>query len=329
VQPSIPQTLIWDSANNTRRFEQLLRLSEQALTNATDVLVWPEAAVPGLARWDTNLYPAITNLVRRHRVWLILGSDDVGRPATPVGPDDFEYYNASFLVNPAGEFVARYVKRNLVIFGEYIPLEHTLPFVKWFTPVQGSFTPGNRVVPFDLAGWGEQPVPAKRSAKTDPREPEAEPQTSPPGVSPREPVKTSVLICFEDTFASLAREAATPDTDFLLNLTNDGWFGEGAAQWQHVATARFRAVENRRPLVRCTNTGLTCWIDSCGRVRDCFRDENGSVYGAGYLTVKIPLLAPGERPAPTFYRRHGDWFGWLCAGLALLRVAVTLARRRA
>ena len=146
IQPSIPQTLIWDTSRDQERFGELVRLSEQAMTNHVDLLVWPEAAVPSFARWDTNLYPAITNLVRRHRVWLILGSDDLARSAART-LTRYEFYNASFLVNPDGEFVSRYRKRNLVVFGEYIPLVRWLPFVKWFTPIEGGFTPGERAGP--------------------------------------------------------------------------------------------------------------------------------------------------------------------------------------
>jgi len=283
VQPSIPQTLIWDTSRDRERFEELISLSRQALTNRPDLLVWPEAAVPSYARWDTNTYPAITNLVRQHPAWLILGSDDLGRPEHPAHADDYEFYNASFLVNPDGEFVRRYRKRNLVIFGEYIPLVRWLPFVKWFTPIEGGFTPGNHTVPFVLTNRD---------------------------------VKTSVLICFEDIFPHLAREYAEDDTDFLVNLTNNGWFGESAAQWQHAAGALFRAVENGLPLIRCSNNGLTAWVDAHGRLRQVFRDDRGTVYGPGFMTAEIPLLAPGQKRAPTFYHQHGDWFGWACVVIA-------------
>jgi len=283
IQPSIPQTLIWDTSRDRERFGDLIHLSEQALTSHPDLLVWPEAAVPSYARWDTNTYPAITNLVCQYRTWLILGSDDLGLPAHPAPANEYEFYNASFLVNPAGEFVSRYRKRNLVVFGEYIPLVRWLPFVKWFTPIEGGFTPGDCPVPFTLTNLN---------------------------------VKTSTLICFEDTFPHLARECAEDDTDFLVNLTNNGWFGESAAQWQHAAAALFRAVENGLPLVRCSNNGLTGWVDAHGRLRQIFRDDRGTVYGAGFLTAEIPLPAAGERRAPTFYHRHGDWFGWACVGLA-------------
>jgi apolipoprotein N-acyltransferase len=294
VQPSIPQTLIWDTSRDLERFRDLIALSEQALTNRPDLLIWPEAAVPSFARWDTNLYPAITNLVRRHRVWLILGADDLGRPEHPAGPDDFEYYNASFLVSPDGQFVSRYIKRTLVVFGEYIPIVRWLPFLKWFTPIGDGFTSGDAPVPFNLT----QPD-----------------------------VKIAPLICFEDIFPNLARDATDDDTDLLVNLTNNGWFGESAAQWQHAAAAFFRAIENRRPLLRCCNNGLTGWIDPHGRLRQDFRDDRGTIYGPGTLTLDHPPPAPGQRSPPTFYQRHGNLFGWTCVALAALAFLPRLLRR--
>jgi apolipoprotein N-acyltransferase len=294
IQPSIPQTLIWDTSRDLERFRELIRLSEQALTNQTDLLIWPEAAVPSFARWDTNIYPAITNLVARHHVWLILGSDDIARlPQSPHG-DEYEYYNASFLVDRTGQFMSRYRKRNLVVFGEYIPLVRWLPFLRWFTPIEGGFTPGKRPVPFILPDLG---------------------------------VKTSVLICFEDIFPHLAREYAEDDTDFLVNLTNNGWFDEGAAQGQHAAGALFLAVENSLPLIRCSNNGLTCWVDGQGRLRSVLRDSRGTIYGPGFLRAEIPLLAPGQRRAPTFYHTHGDWFGWTCVGIAAIILGRRIVRR--
>jgi apolipoprotein N-acyltransferase len=93
-----------------------------------------------------------------------------------------------------------------------------------------------------------------------------------------------------------------------VNLTNDGWFGDSAEQWQHEANAIFRAIENGVPLVRCANNGITCWIDPCGRVRKIFYDQTSSAYGTGATTVELPL----QTRTTTFYNRHGDWFGWGC-----------------
>ena len=300
VQPSIPQTLIWNADNDEARFQDVLRLTEQALTNQTDLLLWPESAIPGMLRYDTNTFAAVTGLARRHGVWMIVGSDDAEPRRSGRNTNAADYFNSSFLVSPAGELAGRYLKRNLVIFGEYLPLQDTLPFLKFFTPIQGGFTPGTEAVPFDLEDLG---------------------------------VQTSALICFEDVFPQLARADVRPETDFLVNITNDGWFGDSAAQWQHAATALFRAVENRVPLIRCANNGLTCWIDANGRLRQIFRDDQGTVYGPGYLAIEVPVSEPGTKHALTFYARHADWFGWACvavAGLALLRrLAEWLPGRRA
>jgi len=293
VQPGIRQTLIWDARENTNRFLKEIELSERALAEKTDLLIWPEGALP---QFDEPSYVAITNLTRAHHVWMLFGADDVEPRPAAAGGEDYDVYNAAFLFDPEGRHAATYRKRSLVIFGEYIPLEKWLPFIKWFTPIQGSYTPGSRPVQLEL---------------------------------PDREVKTSALICFEDVFPQLGREAAAPDTDFLVNLTNDGWFGEGAAQWQHAASAQFRAIENGLPLVRCTNTGLTCWFDPCGRRRDVLTDAIGSIYGTGFMTVKIPLQAPGAERPPTFYHQHGDWFGWGCtamAALGMLRPALTKRR---
>lgn len=302
IQPSIPQTMIWNPADQERRLADLLRLTTDALTNATDLLLWPEAAVPKMIRYDETTLLSITNLARSNRIWMIVGSDDAEPARRGSGSEEADYFNASFLINPAGELAARYAKRNLVIFGEYIPLVRWLPFVKWFTPIEGGFEPGDRVVPFVL----ERRSPTRRDSDNDTQL--AEPEIG-------APIRTATLICFEDVFPHYVREYVNDDTDFLVNLTNDGWFGEGGEQWQHTASAVFRAVENDVPLIRCCNNGVTCWIDSRGVVRQVFRDANGSIYGAGVMTAQIPLLTPGEKRVPTFYHRHGDWFGWSCVGL--------------
>jgi apolipoprotein N-acyltransferase len=182
-----------------------------------------------------------------------------------------------------------------VIFGEYVPLVRWLPFMRHLTPIGSGFASGDRVVPFKM---------------TTPR------------------VTMAVLICFEDTFPHLAPEYVQEDTDFLVNLTNNGWFGDSAAQWQHAASAVFRAVENGVPLVRCANNGLTCWVDEYGRLRQIFGLESKNVYGEGFMTTKIPLLAPGEKRARTLYNRYGDWFGWGCIGLSVSALALRFRAKK-
>jgi apolipoprotein N-acyltransferase len=291
VQPSIPQTLIWNPGQDTNRFQELVRYSDQALTNKADLLVWPESALPKMLRYDQDTFDSIAKLARRRHVWLIVGSDDAEPRRSGGNPDATDYFNSSFLVSPEGKLVQRYIKRNLVIFGEYVPLQHWLPFLGYFTPTQGGFTPGAGPAAFQLAGLD---------------------------------VETSVLICFEDIFPQLARSHFKPETDFLVNITNDGWFGHSAAQWQHAISGLFRAVENQVPLIRCCNNGLTCWIDRRGRLRQILRDDNGTVYGMGSMIVEIPVHETGQTHPLTFYTRNGDLFGWGCVGVTGLMLLVQL-----
>lgn len=225
-------------------------------------------------------------LTRDHGVWMIVGSDDaVPRAGGPEG--DMDFYNSSFAISPAGEIAGVYRKNRLVVFGEYVP--SYIPFLQYLTPIgTNSFVAGKEPSPFTLGSLG---------------------------------ITLSVLICFEDIFPEFARKYVTDKTDFLLNLTNNGWFGEGAAQWQHGASAVFRAVENGVPLVRCANNGLTCWVDATGQMHEVFRDEHQEIYGAGFETIELPINPRGRQA--TFYNRHGDWFGWGCfliTGMQLLAV---------
>ena len=295
IQPAIPQTMIWDSSENTNRFRQLIELTSQALTNSTDLLLWPEAALP---EFNEASFAAITNLIQTHQVEMIFGADDVQGKPNPTPDDRYDVFNAAFHFRPNGSLGGIYHKRHLVMFGEYIPLVRALPFVKWFTPITGGFTSGNHPTHFTL----ERPTQAR--------------------------IHIAPLICFEDTFPHLVRECVNDDTDLLVNLTNNGWFGESAAQWQHAASAALRAVENGVPLLRCCNNGITCWIDARGQVRGLFRDHVGSEYGVGFETWTIPICAAGENRPRTFYNAYGDWFGWSCVALTALLVLPRLRFRK-
>ncbi len=296
IQPSIPQTLIWDESENATRFRQLLQLSEKALAHKPDILVWPEASVPNMLRHDKETADAVRDLATRYHVWVILGSDDAELRPESVSGRDVNYFNSAFAVSPDGVLAGMYRKRQLVIFGEYVPFVKWLPFLKMLSPAGDSgFTAGEKPVPFFLASLG---------------------------------VTASVLICFEDTFPHVAREYVTRTTDFLVNLTNNGWFGESAAQWQHAATSVFRAVENRIPLVRCANNGLTCWVDSSGIVHETYFPASKDVYKAGYKLASVPVLARGEKRSLSFYTRYGDVFGWSCCAITAWRLGAGAYRRR-
>lgn len=294
IQPSIPQTLIWDERENSNRFVQLIALSEKALAQKPEIIVWPEASVPNMLRHHEATGEAIVNLAQKHRVWAIVGSDDAELRPGGRTMRDVDYFNSAFSISPEGQLTGIYKKRQLVIFGEYIPFVKTLPFMKYLSPAgETGFTPGSAPVPFNLESLG---------------------------------VIASVLICFEDTFPHLVRQYVEPQTDILVNLTNNGWFGESAAQWQHAATAVFRAVENRIPLVRCANNGLTCWVDATGRMHEVYFPEDKDIYKAGFKMVRVPVLGEGETRTLSFYTRYGDVFGWTCFGLMAANLAFIYIR---
>ncbi len=275
IQPSIPQTVIFDPDATTNRFETLLQLTEQALAAQPDLVLWPEASLPGgISQQD---FDRLTARIREAKVWMIFGSDDVEEdpPVAPGAEPSTRAYNAAFLVNPEGQVVAKYQKRRLVMFGEYIPFGRWFPFLQRLAPIGDGFHPGAKPVPFSLGSLD---------------------------------VTTSALICFEDNFPQEAREHAAAALDFLVNLTNNGWFGESSAQWQHAANATFRAIETGIPLIRSCNNGLSCWIDARGRMHSARIAEGRNIYDAGFEIISVAF----GRPRPTLFLRVGDAFGWGC-----------------
>jgi apolipoprotein N-acyltransferase len=287
VQPSFAQTSIWNEAEDETRFQRMIALSETALADKEKPCRLLIWPEGALSFLTQEHLDALRGLTARYGIWLLATVD----LAEPAAGGAMQYFNSSILISPEGELAGVYHKRRLVVFGEYVPW--WLAFLKWVTPIEGGFTPG------------------KESAQFAMKNPDA---------------RFSPLICFEDMFAEEAREHCAIDTDFLVNLTNDGWFGNGAAGWQQAATAVFRAVENGVPLVRCTNNGLTCWIDAQGRLRQIF-SVAGNVFGAGFMTADIPLR-PGGEEGRTFYNLHGDWFGWGCCGMSLCLFAGSIRWNR-
>jgi len=292
VQPSIPQHVIFSSLGNNsdathERAKALGTLTLEANKTDPDLIVWPEASAPfGVIRLAEDLE---NRLVTGHLGQLVTA---LGKPMV-VGADETigvianeefkreQIRNSCFYFNENGDVAASYSKQHLVMFGEYVPLGDWLPFLKKLAPV-GTFTSGNGPIVFDLGK-----------------------------------AKAAPVICFEDVVPELVRRAATDEVDFILNLTNDGWFGESNQQWQHARTAAFRAIETGRPLVRCTNNGLTCWVDRFGKIH---RLEQGSIYEPGVRILELPLMNyKGGRS--TFYQRTGDWMGWGSVIICFLMIA--------
>ena len=281
VQPSIPQLLIWDHTEDTNRFNKIMELSTRALAAKPDLLIWPESSMPNFTE---DNFRAITNLITAHKVWMILGADDAERRPNASDPAEVDYFNAAFLFDPNGSFVATYRKQHLVVFGEYLPLARAFPFLRRIIPVPGDFTPGDRYVPFKL---------------TEPR------------------ANAALLICFEDVFPGVARRAASGGLDFLLNLTNDGWFGISSGPYQHLQQSRLRTIEQGLPLVRAANTGISAVIDPLGRIVASL-----PLGAEGVLDASLP-----RRIGPPPYARIGDAGAAFVLGLAIIVVIRRRIRR--
>ncbi|MCX7872009.1 MAG: apolipoprotein N-acyltransferase [Verrucomicrobiae bacterium] len=289
IQPSIPQTMIWDKNENEKRFKKLIYLIKSALTNQPDLVILPEAAIPEFFRYHKETYKAVTDIAVENKVWMIIGADDVG--TIDGNTNRVAFYNSSFLISTNGFIVGQYSKQHLVMFGEYVPLSRYLPFLKYLTPIgDGAFTPGRGPERFKFH--------VVRNGN-------------------RHDLETSVVICFEDVIPHLVCKHVDEKMDFLVNLTNDGWFGESAAQWQHLANAVFRAVENRRTLIRCTNNGISCCVDEIGAICNVNFQDPKNEY-VEQIKICRPLVPSNALWKTTFYTRHGDVFGWGCVGIAFI-----------
>ena len=289
IQPNIPQDEKWTPDKFAMIYDRLRRLTEQALAaGRPDLIVWPETAVPDDIRDSVESYELVVDLATNGAP-ILVGSMDT--EWVDDGPP--RYYNSSFLFDVRGALVQAYDKRHLVMFGEYVPLQPFLPFVRALTPIQASFSSGSTSTVFRL-------------------------------VEP--PIAFSVLICFEDTVAPLAAESVRNGARLLINQTNDAWFDPGWASKQHMIQCVFRCVENGVPAVRSANTGVSCFLDRHGRVVDVLHDGRGRTRIMGLRASEL-RLPPDDMPL-TFYTRHGDLFAQTCAAAGLLALFFTCRKAR-
>jgi apolipoprotein N-acyltransferase len=273
----VQQNIALDQQWTADSFQQTLAdLSQISVPHPGEGM--PGDPLPDLVIWPESPAPFFTNDARFHQVLSTIGTDAhayvlAGALAVLREGDGSKIYNSGELVAPNGDWVARYDKIHLVPFGEYVPLKDLFSFAKKLTREVGDFVPG-----------------AERL------------------VLPVHSYKLGTFICYESIFPDEIREFARQGAGLLVNISNDGWFGETGAPFQHLRMARMRAVENQRWVLRSTNTGVTASIDPYGRVvRQARRN------------VRVALDVPyGVVTSTTFYTRYGDWFAWSCAIIAVL-----------
>lgn len=288
IQGNIPMSLKMDERFEQRKanLEKYLELSRKVEPGSTDLVVWPETMAPGLLNVNPKLLgrkidllsqSAIKKLARELRAYLL-----VGGIAMDTEKDD-TFYNSAFLYNPDGELIGRYDKLHLVPFGEYTPLKEYFPFLREMVPYQIGLSPGRE--------WRMLTIKAR-----DGRE-----------------FRFATLICYEDTVPPLVRRFRRLGADFMINITNDAWFGESAELDQHLAIMVLRAVENRVGIVRAGNTGISTFVAPTGDIYKLLHKEGRRRGVEGVLEASV-LISPG---VSSWYTTHGDVFARLCLAVSV------------
>jgi apolipoprotein N-acyltransferase len=277
VQPNVPMDLVKSDADMRKLTVRHFELSEAALRTVA------QDGRPRLVIWPES--PMNFAYGGDHQLREVLANfartnnTSILLNSQEVAPND-GIYNSAVLINQEGSLVAQYDKIRLLPFGEYVPLPEWVPGAGLIRGIVGDFTPGTN---YRLMSVGD--------------------------------VRTGVFICIESAYPSIARSFTVEGADVLINISNDGYLGPTAVMRQHLANAVFRAVENGRPLLRVTNTGITARITPSGEVKDAtqgFRPE-----------VRTWEIARTENPT-TFYAVHGDLFAIGCAVLSLLIFVLAL-----
>ncbi|HYW36771.1 MAG TPA: apolipoprotein N-acyltransferase [Terriglobales bacterium] len=282
VQPNIP---IQEGAMWTKEyFQSTLRdltatsvppVGEKA-DRRYDLIVWPESPSPFYTN-DPLFREAVSALARQSGSWVVAGSIGI-TPAMHSGGESSQIFNSATLINPQGEWVGRYDKVHLVPFGEYLPFPQLFAFAGGLTKEVGEFERGASRTPLDAGGQ-----------------------------------RLGMFICYESIFPDEVRQGPLQGAQVLLNISNDGWYGDSGAWKQHLQQTQMRAIENGRWLLAGTNTGMTASVDPDGRI-----------VAATPRKVRTALAAPYALiSGTTFYTRHGDWFAYLCA---IISAGALLAR---
>lgn len=272
--------------------EELMKLTDAALTEKPDIVIWPEGSfdMDYLAFPDSFYSKELYKYQQTTGTWLLTGSmeyKDKQLARTTNDIQNMNAYNASMLLTPGAEVTQSYYKIHLVPFTEYFPYEKELPWMY------------KMLKDFDINWWekGETRV-----------------------IFEHPQFRFFTPICYEDVFPGEIAEFVKAGADVIMNLSNDFWSLSPVEGKQHAMISLFRAVENARPLLRTTTSGLTCYIDRNGRIKKTL-----PYYETGYYVVDVPLPDKGF----TFYTLAGDWFPWfLLAGIGVLFVLSFLPGKR-
>jgi len=280
VQGNIPQRLKWDPAAAENIIEKYSSLTKKAAEEKPAMIVWPETSYPRLYEKPDDPRGEISTLAAETGIPILAGI---------ICAEGDDLYNGAVLFNGKKTVAGTYFKTHLVPFGEYVPFERYLfSFREYIDKPIGDFGRGTEYTLFSMRSLTSKTADGARIRQTD-------------------FYKFGVMICFEDIFPYIAREFVRKGADFLVNITNDAWFGRTAAARQHLQASVFRAVENRVPVVRAANTGISCFIDPSGMVTSKVARDGSEISVEGLATDNINITA-----GRSFYTKHGDVFVYFC-----------------
>jgi len=248
IQGNIPQEQKWNPQYVQGILNRFRQLSIKARAEKPDLIIWPETSVPGYLLDEPRLLKTITDLSQDMGAYLLVGSP---REDLVSGA----YYNSAFLFSARGELKHFHDKIHLVPFGEYIPYKNFFWFVN--NTRIADFSSGNRHTIFFAPGYNGSLV------------------------------RFGVLVCFEDIFGDLVRAFRVGGADFLVTITNEAWFKMSSEPLQHLAISTFRAIENRCWFIRCANTGISCFIDPYGRVKNKIEKAGADIFVEGFKVMDL------------------------------------------
>ena len=276
VQPNISGAVKWDEAYRDSTLGILRGMTEGI--RESDLVVWPETAVPLYVKYSKPHMDMLAELARSTGASLLTGFADYERTASGV-----KYYNSAMLVSAGGTVVGEYRKIHLVPFGEMIPFEDKIAFLRNVNFGEGDFTAGTAYHVFEA-----------------------------------DSVPFGVAICFESIFPDLVRKFVRRGARFIVNITNDEWFGPSLGPYQHAEMAVMRCVEHRVAMARCANTGVSMLIDPYGRVV-----RHTRLFTREVLTDRLPVADSG-----TPYSRWAGLIEGALLGLPLAGAVLSYARPR-
>jgi len=277
VQPNVPMNPVKSTEETTALIERHVALSTQGLATPGN------AEGPRLVIWPESPmnFTYASNKTFQEFVAGFTKENHTSLLFNSLEPAPNDgSYNSALLVNEEGRLISQYDKIRLMPFGEYVPLPQWLPGASLISGIVGEFTPGSN---YTLMPFGDNR-------------------------------KAGVFICIESAYPWIARQLTFDGADVLINISNDGYLGPTAVMRQHLANAIFRAMENGRPVLRVTNSGLSAYIS-----------EDGHVYGLTepfQADVRVWTNNRGE-VRNTFYTRHGDLFVYVCAVITLIAFVLT------